>query len=759
MQKYKIGLLAVHSAIDYPHSLRMGVQNTIEEAGHILVTIAELIPYHTLTNAESYLRVACEIASRLDLDAVIFPAGCMTAYLEGDTPKALELLQLMDESKTLVLERSVPGFRCLVKDNAPGMHECMRHLIEDCGFTNIAFISGPEHSTGAREREAIYFEEMRAHGIDPAPSLFARGVFSGDCADVIDKVIDNNPDLQAIACACDLIAYTAYSVLHERGLNVGENIAVTGFDDNPRSAHLDPPLSTVHMTSYDYGCMAASEAIRLCAGLEQEHDVLPSTFIARNSCGEDVRNDVQYYRELLRRQPFPTDKFVDGMVDSTLMMAGPRIRADFRAQMGSFIGRVREAVLSHRLNPSEDDLLFSSQDLTSLFSQDYRAHLSLEGFHSAAITLLEALLEESPQEDVAWVIEQISHLHLRIARLLSSATQADTLESNKREWITSHTVDDALREDRNPKRAYYLIMQELARMGISEADLLLLEQPVEFAGARGFALNDKLRLVASVNRGEPNVYENEEKVIFQELLSHAQTCHVESLECIVGGILAGNELIGIALMDGGTLSDHDQLMVYLNLGFALKHLQMIATEREMNEVLNQNNLLLTQQSQQDAMTGLLNRRGFQNRVTHLLKSEVGSTGAILFLDLDGLKTINDTFGHEHGDDAIKTTATILSAHIPDDGALSRLGGDEFVAFMALRDGSTTDEVIAAIQRSMKDFESSHGLPYSLSISAGASEFVIDESTPDCIEELMREADERLYQMKRKHKGSRRFEQS
>ena len=62
----------------------MGVQNTIEEAGHTLVVLADLIPYHTLTNAEAYLRVAIEIAKRLDLDAAIVPVGCLTANMSGD---------------------------------------------------------------------------------------------------------------------------------------------------------------------------------------------------------------------------------------------------------------------------------------------------------------------------------------------------------------------------------------------------------------------------------------------------------------------------------------------------------------------------------------------------------------------------------------------------------------------------------------------------------------------------------------------------
>ena len=433
MRRYRIGLVGVHSEIDYPHSLRMGVQNTVEEAGHTLVTIAELIPYHTLANAEAYLHVACQIAARLDLDAVIYPAGCVTAYLRGNSSKALELLQALDPAKTLVLERDVDGYRCITKDNTPGMRACMRHLIEECNYTKIAFISGPASSHGAQEREGIYFEEMRAHGIDPAPSLFARGDFGGDCADVVEKVLSDNPNLEAIACACDLIAYTTYDVLHEHGLYVGEDIAVTGFDDNPRSAHMDPPLSTVHMTSYDYGCVAAREALRICEGLPQEEQVISSTFIARNSCGENAYGGVMRFRELLRQKPFPAEEVVSIMMDSTLYMAGSAITQDFRMHMESFFGKVRKAYLQHKSNPTSDDQLFSSDDLTALFSQDYQASLSLEGFHTVAITLLEALLEESPTEDASWVIQQISHLHLRIARLLSSATQRDTLARDKRE--------------------------------------------------------------------------------------------------------------------------------------------------------------------------------------------------------------------------------------------------------------------------------------------------------------------------------------
>lgn len=757
MRQYRIGLMAVHSAIDYPHALRKGVQNVIEEAGHTLVTIAELIPYHTLAHAQEYLRVATEIARQLDLDAVIFPAGCMTAYLSGDGAAALELLKLMDPAKTLVLEREVPGYRCISKDNAPGMHECMKHLIEDCGFTKIAFISGPEGSKGAHERETIYFEEMAAHGLKTDPSLFGRGFFSGDCAAAAEAILDANPDVQAIACACDLMAYTVYSILHKRGIAVGEDIAVTGFDDHPRSAHMDPPLSTVRMTSYDYGRMAAREALRMCEQLPPKETVLSSAFIARGSCGENIRNKVDRLRELLRQKPFPASTFVDIMMESTLSMASPHITEDFRAHMESFFEKVRAGYLKHVEDPHPDDLLFSSQDLAALFGQDYRKGLSLEGFHSVAINLLEALLEESHENEANWVIGQISHLHLRVARLLSTATQEDRLESNKREWITFHTVDDALREDENPARAYELMLGEFNRMGMRYADLFLLPEPVSFIGSRHFAMSDSLLPVGRLTEGHIEVKAGQQPLVMQEFLAHVLERYDNTTECIVGGLLAGNELLGIAAINGGDMSDHDQLMIFMNLGIAFKHLNMIGTMREMNDLLSKNNLLLKQESQHDEMTGLLNRRGFISQVKHLIDSGTGTRAAIMYLDLDGLKTINDTLGHDMGDAAIKQTARILKQHISGENTLCRLGGDEFIALVFVEDQQEADALIAKVQASMDEFNRTHDLPYALSISGGAALFDVSETPFEDIPQIMVQADERLYTMKRTRKHSRRFE--
>ena len=756
MKQYRIGLMVGNKTIDYPHSVRMGVQNTLEDAHHLLVPIADLVPYHTRFNAEAYFRVAFEIASRLELDALIVPAGVITGYLSGNDEMMRHFLSTMAPSKTLVLERDIPGYRCITKDNAPGMHECMKHLIETCGFKEIAFISGPEASQGARERESVYFEEMEAHGLPVRPELFARGLFSGDCQDVVEKILDENPHLEAIACACDFIAYTVYHVLRDRKLAVGSDIAVTGFDDHAKSAHVDPPLSTVHMTGYDLGCMAAREAIRLCEGQKQQEKVISSRFVIRNSCGEEEQMGVSYFKELLHQKPFPIDQIVDVLMDATMSMADKQTVADFREQMKGFLFKIQQSYLSYCKDRNPDIKLFSSQDLNTLFAQDYREHLSLEGFHDIAIKLLDALSEEMPKEDANWIIVQVSYLHLRIARLLSNVQQDDLLAMNKREWNTFHMADDALREDHRPKEAYKAILEEFDKLGARYAELFLFPDSETFIGAKSFALVDQVIPIGYMHEGKVVMAKGRREVNLKDVLSLSLQHAGGMRNCTVGGVMAGNELMGVAVLDSGSLDDNGQLMAFLNVGFALKHMQMISFERETNELLHKSNVQLTRQSMQDEMTGLLNRRGFMDATERALSSSTGSRASIVYLDLDGLKRINDTYGHDTGDDAIRMTARLLEESLPKNGILGRLGGDEFIAYLPVLQDTELDDFCNCVQNAAKHYNEEHDKPYTISISYGGVCFDVAEGIHSRTTELMIEADERLYQMKRERKGSRRF---
>lgn len=752
---YRIGLILGTKSTDYPHMIRMGVQNTLENSGHTLVCLADLIPYHTHANTARALQVVFELARSLDLDAVIVPMGTTIGYLANDQEFAHELLGMLDPGKTLVMERDIPGYRSITKDSRAGMGACIRHLIEASHCTRIAFVSGSAASKGARDRESAYFDEMAAHNLPIPEGYFVRGDFSGNCYDVVERLVVEHPEIEAIACASDQIAFTLYHVMRERSLEVGRDIAVTGFDGHSDAEHLDPPLATVNMTGYDFGCMAAREALRLCEGLPQVERVQTGTFVARESCGTNTHDDLSRGVELLTRRPLPTNEIVSMLLESSLHMASVTLTASFRARLIDLVSEMTELFRQHLERPDADVSLFSSFGLARLFSLEYRECFSLEGFHAALIYLLKALAIIYPEQG-AWLAEQESLLHLHVARLLDANLKNEVSRTHLREWRTLHLTEDALREDARPQEAYRLMLADLSSIGVRWAELFLLDVAME---ETPLALTDTIWHVGSLSQGETRIEDTARATPIQEVLHFALDRHANTQLCSVGGILAGDELMGLVVMDGGLLDDNGQMIVLINMGQALKHLQTMANVREMNDILSRNNLQLARQSQRDEMTGLLNRRGFHEAAANMMRQGIGRRAALLYLDLDGLKYINDTFGHDCGDEAIRAAAQLIKASLPAHCLVARMGGDEFVALSLVRDDKEALALASAVEDGLERanrHRDAQGTPYGIALSTGAASFEIEEGFETNFSRALMEADERMYTTKRQHRLSSEY---
>lgn len=150
----------------------------------------------------------------------------------------------------------------------------------------------------------------------------------------------------------------------------------------------------------------------------------------------------------------------------------------------------------------------------------------------------------------------------------------------------------------------------------------------------------------------------------------------------------------------------------------------------------------------DDLTGLYNRRGilalgeFQRR--QCLRS--GRTLVVVQLDLDGLKVINDTWGHAAGDQAIAGTAAILRCTFRESDIIGRLGGDEFVALAVDADAAAIHRVERRLMLALEAHNARRVAPFKLSFSIGTS-VLIPPSAPT-LAELIGRADAELYRAKR-----------
>ncbi|MGH9688697.1 MAG: GGDEF domain-containing protein [Candidatus Acidiferrales bacterium] len=154
----------------------------------------------------------------------------------------------------------------------------------------------------------------------------------------------------------------------------------------------------------------------------------------------------------------------------------------------------------------------------------------------------------------------------------------------------------------------------------------------------------------------------------------------------------------------------------------------------------------------DDLTCLYNRRGFYAAAAHQLKVARRNQKAavLLFCDVDGLKAINDTFGHREGDHALVRTADALEEVFRDSDVLARLGGDEFAVLATELSPEHHHTILSRLYRSVKKAGKDE-VRYELSLSVGAAWFNPQDPAP--LGELMERADCAMYEVKRKRRFS------
>ena len=157
---------------------------------------------------------------------------------------------------------------------------------------------------------------------------------------------------------------------------------------------------------------------------------------------------------------------------------------------------------------------------------------------------------------------------------------------------------------------------------------------------------------------------------------------------------------------------------------------------------------LRSQSLVDDLTGLYNRRGFLALASRRLAEarRRGDRALLAFADLDGMKAINDTYGHQAGDVALKEAAFVLRTSFRSTDVIGRIGGDEFAVIAVDTSGVTNDELDRRLQAQVERHNAEAGQPYQLAMSLGC---VRDDPLAACsAEELLDEADRLMYKRKR-----------
>lgn len=263
-----------------------------------------------------------------------------------------------------------------------------------------------------------------------------------------------------------------------------------------------------------------------------------------------------------------------------------------------------------------------------------------------------------------------------------------------------------------------------------------------------FVLPDSMELYMLIDR-EKNVELFRPEVIFNP---HEKVFSARDFERLPGiylisPIYSGETNYGYVLsrVNGNKFADYN---VYIKI-----LINTIAQAYEYTSKIQETHKLeieksdLRKQSRTDELTSILNRRGFieKGQATLDILQETDEAGLIFFADMDGLKRINDTYGHQVGDKAIKLQAKALKAVFRSSDIVGRLSGDEFGIVAVGMKLVYLNNIRLKIDMMNEKISKENNLPFTISLSLGA----VDLQKSSSLKKLLSEADKLLYEEKRK----------
>jgi len=309
---------------------------------------------------------------------------------------------------------------------------------------------------------------------------------------------------------------------------------------------------------------------------------------------------------------------------------------------------------------------------------------------------------------------------------------AATNEHLKDDIIVHETLEEKLREERN------LFHKYLSVAGVIFV-VISLEQKVLLINRKGCEI---------LGYAEDEIIG---KNWFDDFILESAREKVRAkFKCIIAGEMESVESSEVPIRTSSgerrTIYWHHTLLMYDkgNVQASLSSGEDITERKRMEKQLKK-------YATTDHLTGVLNRgTGMSNLEDHIrICKQTGAHLTVCFVDLNGLKVINDTYGHQEGDEFIVIITSLIKGALGENGAICRLGGDEFLLVLPECTIAQATKVWEQINNKLTLLNTQNLKPYKISTSYGFAEYNPKEEIP--IEELISIADNAMYRQKLAHK--------
>ena len=241
--RLNIGLFICHLDNEYANEICKGAEYAAKELDVNLIVFPGMFLNASFNDPENEIydyqyNSVFYYAKKENLDALIVSVGTIASFISQKSIEAF--LDTFKDIPILTLESKVSGYPCLQTDSTAGLRDAIEHLIIHHNRKHICFVAGRKTNEDALERLNVYRTTMKAHNIPITEDMIVYGDYSEYSREIVGKLLDDNPDADAIIFSNDQMAIGGYQELKSRNIRIGADISVIGFDNSPGSVTMVP---------------------------------------------------------------------------------------------------------------------------------------------------------------------------------------------------------------------------------------------------------------------------------------------------------------------------------------------------------------------------------------------------------------------------------------------------------------------------------------------------------------------------------------
>ena len=685
-----------------------------------------------------------------NVDVLIVAADCIGCLTTRDNLE--RFMKSLGDIPVVLVASMMEGYAGVTYENESGIREGLNYLIEEMGVKKICMLGGFPGNSDAEQRFAVYKDVLAKHGLPFEERFFVEGPLSPYCRTEAARMLDRNPDAEAIFCVNDVVAFGLYAEMKDRGLEPGKDIYVLGFDNEPDSAMINPSLSTVDADAIGLGRYAGQMALRLLNGEKVGAETIPTRFIARDSFGGITAQEMKDLSNYLDRTKID-------MFFKTLFY---RYNAEEEKKDNSVLRKMftdlMEQIIS-RVEKKQTDPDFDDPNSVSSVVADADAFVKhgaiqyadvdefvsfLEKFHAA---IAENLKNGAAREKATRVLVKVMK---RVVKVLGNQNMKSSQQLNEMLISLKNLVRDSLNFIYGNDHSYAAIISHVEWLGIRNAYIYVFDRPIVHLENEQAVAPKTLRLKAALTDGKLMEIPYSDQVTRVEDLFSGRFMTKECYQMAMVPLFSGDTVYGTMLFDATELTFMNGDFLTNQFGTAVHMINILKQNNEIQKqlednlaIMAKNNIELDKLSRNDVLTGILNRRGFSALAESVIRDsrEVSRDTVVAYVDMNNLKIINDRFGHDDGDFALKAVSQVLTKVVGEQGVVGRIGGDEyaFVYFGFL----TEEQLKEKIRIAFEDFNRHTDKPYNVTVSCGFYRIGKDDEKMK-LEDAMGMADQDLY---------------